>query len=45
MRTPPTETITVSRVGDMYLRDDEKRILGINGQRAFSIDMATGEAS
>lgn len=31
--------------GDMYLRDDEKRLLGIGGQRAFSIDMSTGEAS
>ena len=30
--------------GDMYLRDDEKRLLGIGGQRAFSVDMATGEA-
>lgn len=29
--------------GDMYLRDDEKRLLGIGGQRAFSVDMATGE--
>lgn len=31
--------------GDLWLRDDEKRIIGINAQRAFSIDMATGEAS
>ena len=31
--------------GDMYLRDDEKRILGIGAQHAFSVDMATGEAS
>ena len=30
--------------GDMYLRDDEKRLLGIGGQRAFSVDMTTGEA-
>lgn len=29
--------------GDLWLRDDEKRILGINAQRAFSVDMATGE--
>nr|DAF39955.1 MAG TPA: hypothetical protein [Caudoviricetes sp.] len=33
-----------SPTGDLWLRDDEKRILGINAQRAFSIDMATGEA-
>lgn len=32
-----------SATGDMYLRDDEKRLLGIGGQRAFSVDMATGE--
>lgn len=31
--------------GDLWLRDDEKRILGINAQRAFSVDMATGEVS
>ncbi|MFR2983457.1 MAG: Gp19/Gp15/Gp42 family protein [Bifidobacterium pseudocatenulatum] len=31
--------------GDLWLRDDEKRILGINAQRAFSVDMATGETS
>ncbi|WP_137656945.1 Gp19/Gp15/Gp42 family protein [Bifidobacterium moukalabense] len=31
--------------GDMYLRDDEKRLLGIGAQHAFSVDMATGEAS
>lgn len=31
--------------GDMYLRDDEKRILGIGAQHAFNVDMATGEAS
>ena len=29
--------------GDMYLRDDEKRILGIGAQHAFNVDMATGE--
>ncbi len=29
--------------GDLWLRDDEKLILGINAQRAFSVDMATGE--
>ncbi|WP_137655331.1 Gp19/Gp15/Gp42 family protein [Bifidobacterium moukalabense] len=29
--------------GDMYLRDDEKRLLGIGAQHAFSVDMATGE--
>ena len=34
-----------SPTGDLWLRDDEKRILGINAQRAFSIDMATGEVS
>lgn len=32
-----------SATGDMYLRDDEKRLLGIGGQRAFNVDMATGE--
>lgn len=31
--------------GDMYLRDDEKRILGIGAQHAFNVDMTTGEAS
>jgi hypothetical protein len=31
--------------GDMYLRDDEKRLLGIGAQHAFNVDMATGEAS
>lgn len=31
--------------GDLWLRDDEKHILGINAQRAFSVDMATGETS
>ena len=34
-----------SATGDLWLRDDEKRILGINAQRAFSVDMATGETS
>ncbi len=31
--------------GDLWLRDDEKKLLGINAQRAFSVDMATGEVS
>lgn len=31
--------------GDMYLRDDEKRLLGIGAQHAFNVDMTTGEAS
>lgn len=30
---------------DMYLRDDEKRLLGIGAQHAFNVDMTTGEAS
>ena len=34
-----------SATGDMYLRDDEKRILGIGAQHAFNVDMTTGEAS
>lgn len=34
-----------SATGDMYLRDDEKRLLGIGAQHAFNVDMATGEAS
>ena len=31
--------------GGLWLRDDEKKLLGINAQRAFSVDMATGEVS
>ena len=31
--------------GDLWLRDDEKKLLGINAQRAFSVDMASGEVS
>lgn len=31
--------------GDLYLRDMEKRQLGIGMQTAFSIDMASGEVS
>ena len=34
-----------SATGDMYLRDDEKRLLGIGAQHAFNVDMTTGEAS
>lgn len=34
-----------SATGDMYLRDDEKHLLGIGGQCAFNVDMTTGEAS
>lgn len=29
--------------GDLYLRDQEKRLLGIGRQQAFSVDMISGE--
>lgn len=31
--------------GDLYLRDTEKRLLGIGRQTAFSVDMATGKVT
>lgn len=41
---PFTNSLTFANpTGDLYLRDSEKRILGVGGQRAFSIDMATGK--
>ena len=39
-----SESISYSNpAGDLYLTSAEKKSLGVGCQRAFSIDMATGE--